>query len=154
MLILSILAVVALPRISSTDAFSERAFHDALRSAFDYARKSAVAARRHTCVVVTPGMLGSGKAEFFIDAALLPETVGGSVDCGSNRLTLPGGTCAPGTLCPPAKVDLLTGGGVLTVVFSPLGQPENVTREPLASRQQITVGTLPLAIEPLTGLVH
>lgn len=154
LVIIGIVAVVAIPRMNNTDAFKERSFHDALRSALDYARKSAVAARRYTCAVLTPGLSGSGKAEFFIDPNLTPEASAGSVDCATQRLILAGSTCAAGTLCAPNNVTLDTGGVPLTVVFSPLGEPQSQARVPIPIRQVVQVGTFSLTIEPLTGLVH
>jgi MSHA pilin protein MshC len=148
---IGILAAVAIPRINNTQTFNERAFHDSLRSAVDYARKSAVAGRRHTCIVVSPGLLGSGQAELFIDANLLPEMSGGTVDCVTTRVQLPTGDSLPA----PRNVDVYTQGGVpLTIVFSPLGIPETTTRQPLTTRQTITIGAFSLVVEPWTGLVH
>jgi prepilin-type N-terminal cleavage/methylation domain-containing protein len=148
--LIGIVSVVAIPRIQNTKEFSERAFHDSLRSAIDYARKSAVAGRRYVCAVLTPGALGSGKIELFIDANLLPETPGGNVDCASTRLRLPTGD----SLAAPRDVDLTTGVGILTIVFSPLGEPQSLARVPLTSRQQISIGAQSLVVEPWTGLVH
>lgn len=154
MVIMGILAATVIPRLGNTQIFSERAFHDQLRAGIDYARKSAVAARRYTCVVITQGVSGGGKAETFIDGSLVPEATG-SVNCSSTALTLPGTSCAAGALCPPKDVDIaVSGSSPLTIVFSPNGQPETVSRIPLSSAQNIAIGALSLVVEPVGGLVH
>lgn len=52
LLILSVMAVVAIPRFSSMMGFADVGYRDQVVAAIDYARKIAVAQRRHTCVVI------------------------------------------------------------------------------------------------------
>jgi prepilin-type N-terminal cleavage/methylation domain-containing protein len=53
MVLLGILAVVALPRLAGSDAFSEAGFHGEVVAALRYAQKTAVSHRRLVCAQVT-----------------------------------------------------------------------------------------------------
>jgi type II secretory pathway pseudopilin PulG len=55
MVLVGILAVVALPRLDSSQAFRELAFHDDVVTALRYAQKSAVSKRRVVCAAIGPG---------------------------------------------------------------------------------------------------
>jgi MSHA pilin protein MshC len=52
LLVISVMAVVAIPRFSSMMGFADVGYRDQVVAAIDYARKIAVAQRRHTCVVI------------------------------------------------------------------------------------------------------
>ena len=53
LLVIAILAVVAIPKLTSMSAIQERSEYDKVLSAIQYARKSAVAQRRYACVSVS-----------------------------------------------------------------------------------------------------
>ena len=55
MVVISIMAYVAIPRFSSMMGFSDIGYRDQVAAAIGYARKIAVAQRRHTCVVIAAG---------------------------------------------------------------------------------------------------
>ena len=85
MVIISIMAVVALPRLSSSN-FDDVVFQDQILTALQFARRTAVSARRHVCVTVTAGSLSLA-----MDPRL-PETVGsGAPNCTVTPLALPDG---------------------------------------------------------------
>jgi len=53
MIILGVIAVVALPRFTGTDAFDQRGLHDETLALLRYAQKVAIAQRRIVCVTFT-----------------------------------------------------------------------------------------------------
>lgn len=141
-LIIGILAVVALPRLDLLRGFDEIGYRDKVKATLEFARKSAVAQRRHVCVA-----LAASKLALTIDN-VIPEGVG----AGSCPRTLPlpsvdqacGGSV--NNICPPAGVTL---SGPATLTFSPLGRPSagasyTVTGESSAG----------IVVEAETGYVH
>lgn len=124
--IVGILAAVSLPRLELS-VYSERGFHDALKSALQSARKAAIAKRRQVCVDL------AGNVVSFSVALTLPE--GGAVACpAATELNLAArdSSCAKASqLCAPA--DVVVGGSSFyfdaqgrasaTVFFTSSGQP-------------------------------
>lgn len=53
LLVIAILAIIAIPKLTSMSAIQERSEYDKVLSAIEYARKSAVAQRRYACVSVS-----------------------------------------------------------------------------------------------------
>lgn len=53
MLVVSIMAVVVMPKLFGNSGFDEREFRDRVAAALRYAQKSAIAARRTTCASFT-----------------------------------------------------------------------------------------------------
>lgn len=53
MLIVGIVSAVAIPRLISSSDFDNRAFHDEVVTALQYAQKKAIASRRNVCVAFT-----------------------------------------------------------------------------------------------------
>ena len=51
--LISIVVVIALPRLSSSADFDNRTFHDEVIAALQYAQKKAIASRRNVCVAFT-----------------------------------------------------------------------------------------------------
>ncbi len=85
MMVVSIMAVVALPRLTSSN-FDDVVFQDQALTALQFARRTAVSARRHVCVTIAADSLSLA-----MDPRL-PETVGSSVpNCTITPLTLPDG---------------------------------------------------------------
>lgn len=131
MLIITVLAAVAMPRLTDRGALQERGFRDQLKAMIDHARKRAVAQQREVCVL--------------IDAVQ------------ARAVYVAGGACAPGqpvaepagnspfVLVVPAGV---SPGGSAVLRFNSRGQPV-----PNAA-QQVTLGTLALTISRETGQVQ
>lgn len=95
MILIGILAVFAVARLD-VSIFRERAFHDGLKSALQFARKAAVAKRRQVCVGV--------------------DTVGGVVS-----LTIVGATPEGGVAACPAATSLSLPGSSINTVTTPSG---------------------------------
>lgn len=131
LVLLGILAAVAVARLD-VSAYRERAFHDGLKAALQYARKAAVAKRRQVCVDATTGSAGSVA---FTVVAAVPED--GVAACpAANALPLPGGS--GNSVGVPAGVSLTAGsdfhfdalgrarGVAADVTFSSKGQDDIV----------------------------
>jgi MSHA pilin protein MshC len=69
MLLVSIIAVVALPRFGSNSEFDNRTFHDEVIAALQYAQKKAIASRRNVCVAFTANTVTLTSAAAAGDAA-------------------------------------------------------------------------------------
>jgi len=132
MLIIAILAVVAAPRFTDSNAFQSRGFADQVQATLRYAQKVAIAQRRYVCATFT--------------ASQLALTIGSTSGCVDANLNLPTGSVnyidAPSgvTISPvPANFN-----------FNAQGKPSFV------AAQSITVsgyGT-PITVEAETGYVH
>ena len=68
LVIIGVLAAVVYPRWAGNSGFEERAFRDRVVSALRYAQKSAVAARRMTCVTFSGDTVQVDIANAFTDA--------------------------------------------------------------------------------------
>lgn len=133
--VLGILAMVALPRMTATSVFDERAFADKLKATIEFSRNSAVAKRRYTCVSIS-----GASASFTLDTTQ-PESATGA--CGATALTLPSGGS---TLAPPSGVTLAS--SVASIVFDPQGNYGG------AADVTISVGTTTVKVTSGTGYVH
>jgi MSHA pilin protein MshC len=69
-LLVSIIAVVALPRFGGNSEFDNRTFHDEVIAALQYAQKKAIASRRNVCVAFTANTVTLTSATVAGDAAL------------------------------------------------------------------------------------
>ena len=133
LIILGILAVFVLPRVQLTQGFDQLGFHNATRATLEYARKSAVAQRRHVRVAL------AGNTLTLTIANDIPE--GGDANNFARDLPLPtpdprcGGTV--NQLCAPPGVAL--GGNTLTLDFSPLGRPSAAATYTVTGEPDITV---------------
>ncbi len=142
MVLMGILATVALPRFNFS-GFDEVGFRDKLKATLEFARKSAVAQRRTTCVT----LLGNSLT-LTIDN-VTPETVG--VGACPRQLPLPASDAACGgatnAVCAPNGVVLA---GPAALQFSPLGQPS------AAAVFTVNGGTVThtITVEAETGYVH
>jgi MSHA pilin protein MshC len=144
LLVIGILAVAAVARMDSMRVFGERTEYDTVRSALQFARKSAVAKRRYVCVQTAPGAL----------------TV--TVDANPPESTSPpfSSACPFGTALPLPQPDSSCGAANVVCVrntslsasaatfqFDPLGRA--------AASVNVTVsGYAPIIIEAETGLVY
>lgn len=145
MVLIGILAISVVGRLNSTDGFAERALHDRLMSAVQYARKVAVANRRYVCVNVS-----FNRATFTIDNDQPEGVVAFAALCEAN-LDLPaadrdcGG--ASNQVCAAAGRSLAVSSGAASFQFDPAGR----TQAAVVLR---TSGNLDVTIEANTGYVH
>lgn len=128
MIIVSILAVAALPRFTEQSAFASRGFHDETLSLLRYAQKTAIAQRRTVCV---------------------------ALNATGVSLTIDTDTPADGVCnTAPAMPNTPTGGSGLTgsvaaFQYTPLGSTNQ------GSNINITIaGSTPITVETATGYVH
>lgn len=136
MVLLGVLAVVAIPRLSSKD-FEARGFHDGTLALLRYAQKMAIAQRRTVCVA------------FAADSATLTiASAPGSSVCDSS-LAGPDGQ-VPGRVVAGAGIAYQTVPGPF--FFTALGQPSL----PLALQvsQGGTALAVAITVEGETGYVH
>jgi MSHA pilin protein MshC len=107
--ILGILAVVALPRLTGSDAFRSVAFHDEVVSALRYAQKTAVSHRRLVCATFTASTV-----------TLNVAIANGATSCGAATLNGPDSKPAYASSPDPAKITVsITPAGL--VYFQPSG---------------------------------
>ncbi|MES2236679.1 MAG: prepilin-type N-terminal cleavage/methylation domain-containing protein [Pseudomonadota bacterium] len=115
MVLMGILATVALPRFNFS-GFNEVGFRDKLKATIEFARKSAVAQRRITCIALAGNSLA-----LTIDN--VPTDAPGAGTC-PRQLTLPMSDAACGgpinAVCAPNGVVLA---GPVAISFDPLGRP-------------------------------
>lgn len=136
MLVVSVLAVMVVPRWSGNSAFDERGFRDSIVAGLRYAQKSAIAAHRRVCVTFTVNSAAFTIAANFAD-----------VDCaGGGALIGPDGNVLVVTARGAATFSAVPG----DVVFDPAGRP-------VAGAGVLNFTNLPdwaVTIEPETGYVH
>jgi len=142
MVIVTVLAVVAIPRLK-TSTFDTVGFYQEALSAVRYAQKEAVAKRRVVCVGLTANTVTVSFAKGV-----------GSFAC-DTELTSPRGV-SPFVVTAKAGVTLASVPAIGTLYFDPLGRPFDSAI--LASVQRtISItgdGTQSFIIEPETGYVH
>lgn len=140
-ILVGILAVVAVPRLNTSD-FQARGFHDETLALLRYAQKTAIAQRRTVCVT------------FASDSATLTiaSDPGATNDCAGNALVGPKGE-SPATVTASSASIAYTGGTAPTAfTFDGLGQP--------SAGQTIKVANNSIDINPTitveadTGYVH
>lgn len=133
LVLIGILAAISLPKLSG-GAFDDRGFRDEVIAGLRYAQKSAVAARRTTCV----------------NFALAPSTVTfqisaqGAADC-------LGGTDLGG---PDGNPFVVTAKGSAAFATLPASVVFDSAGRPLGGASNISVGSLAITVEAETGYVH
>ncbi|MFZ5567531.1 MAG: pilus assembly FimT family protein [Pseudomonadota bacterium] len=139
-LILGILAVFVLPRADLTRGFDEVGFHNAARATLEYARKSAIAERRHVRVT-----LAGNNLTLTIDN-VGPEAAGAGTFPRQLALPTPDRRCGGpiNQLCAPPGLTL---GGPAALDFSPLGRPS-------AAASYTVTGQPNILVEAETGHVR
>jgi MSHA pilin protein MshC len=140
MILIGILSAVAIPRMNLISGFDEVGYRDQVIATLEFARKSAVAARRYVCV--NRGLTNT--LTLTIDTAI-PES-GSAVNCPAAHLNLPG-TNSNG-ISPRGSTTL---GGLSRVVFDPLG------RATLTGGASLTVSgdsVVTLTVDSGTGYVY
>ncbi len=156
MLIVGIMAIVVLPRFDLLKGFDEIGYRDKVKATLEYARKSAVAQRRHTQVITASNCMGIWIASADPDSGF-PGSASGPVLCGNIVTTFPRSLTLPGTssnaFTPPANGTLTS--TTTTLVFDPLGRPfDGTTGDPLTLSATFTVSGSTVTVEAETGYVH
>lgn len=131
LMLMAALAIAVVPRLSSPSGFDERGFHDQALAALQYARKIAVASRRHVCATADATGIAFQRDR---DA---PETVAGVPSC-EDALALPASNagCGANKVCPPAGVTLSS---VATFRFDPLGRASAAVTLTVSGQPAITI---------------
>ena len=134
--ILGVLAVVAVPRIFSSNDFYARGFHDETMALLRYAQKTAIAQRRTVCVAFASGSVT-------LTMAANPATV----DCATvATLTGPNGS--------PTVTGASFSGTPSNFNFNGLGQPMDTSGEPVVTQTIQITGAADVIVEAQTGYVH
>lgn len=123
MVIIGIMAIAVVPRMDLLRGFDEIGFRDQVKATLEYARKSAVAGRRWTCVIFEDSN-GNGRFELAIrrderDPDLLTAATANCTHAtDSGPITLPG--LSINRIEEPASVT--TAGPSADIMFDPLGR--------------------------------
>lgn len=148
MVIIGILAVVVLPRFNLLRGFDEIGYRDQVKATLEYARKSAVAQRRFTCV----NRAGNNLA-VSIDRDI-PENRSAAACPREQNLNLPGSSSNSIT---PRGTTTLLGTSAASVVFDALGRPWTAASTTASSAAAFTVhgdADYGITVEAETGYVH
>jgi len=148
MIIISVLAVVALPNFSLLGGYDELGYRDQVKATLEFARKAAVAQRRYACVSRSGNTLS-----LTIDAAS-PEGRSVATCAGAQSLLLPGSTS--NSISPRGTITLL-GSSAASVLFDPQGRPWTSASATVSTAAQFTVhggGDTVITVEAETGYVH
>lgn len=140
MVLIGILSVVAIPRMNLIDGFDEIGYRDQVIATLEFARKSAVAARRYVCV-----QRAANSISLTIDTAI-PEGRVAATCPRQQNLNLPGSSS--NSISPRGSTTL---GGLSSVVFDPLGR---ATLTGGASLTVIGDATSTLTVDSGTGYVY
>lgn len=132
LVIVSVLAVAALPAFFSRLTFDTRRFADQVRAAMQYAQKVAVAQRRNVCVTVT--------------ASSLSLTQGTSAGAACTAAVLDVSTGSGFVLNTPSSVSF---GGAAAITFDALGQTASAATVTVTGDQSIQID-----VEAVTGYVR
>jgi MSHA pilin protein MshC len=155
LLLVGIMSFVALPRVDLLRGFDEIGYRDRVRATIEYARKSAVAQRRHVQVITANNCMGVWAASADPDSGF-PGSTSGPVLCTTTvtafprSLTLPG--AASNIVTPPTGGTLTTAS--TTLVFDPLGRPLDSAGAVLTANTTFTVSGTVVTVEAETGHVH
>lgn len=146
-LIMGILAVVALPRMTSSGDVYARGFHDETLAYLRYAQKTAIAQRRTVCVTFPSSSsltLGIASAAETLDCST-PGTMNG-----------PKATPASATLTAKAGSGVAYSATPTALNFNGLGQPTTSAGVALTSARTIQVVGVgnAITVEAATGYVH
>ena len=147
LLLFVIMAFVALPRVDLLRGFDEIGYRDKVRATIEYARKSAVAQRRHVRITTA----GNGMTVEI--SSLDPDTLTPASwpIAFARALALPGS--ASNAVTPPAGGTLVA--SVSPLAFDPLGRPLNATTGiALAAAATFNVSGSVVTVEAETGHVH
>jgi len=135
MVVIGIMAIAVVPRMDLLRGFDDVGFRDQVKAAIEYARKSAVAGRRHVQVAIV------GNTITVTAASALPET---NPTTYNRNLQLPGTNSH--TFTAPSGVTITPN---TTLVFDPLGRPSAGARLTVSG-----AGTITVTVEAETGYVR
>jgi MSHA pilin protein MshC len=145
-ILVSVLAVVAIPRLRGVDSFNTMGFTDRVMAGLRYAQKQAVAKRRNVCVAFTATTVSFT----FASAA-------GSGSACNTALTGPAGQAAF-SISPESSSVVTLAPVPAGLTFDALGRPvATATGLPLAAALVITImgdAARSFSVEPETGYVH
>ena len=141
-IVLGIMALAIVPRFSLLSGFNEAGYNDQIRSAIEFARKAAVASRRHVKVTVAANGL------VLTAAAADPDS--GFPGSFPRNLNLPG--TSSNAITPPANGTLVA--SVSPLIFDPNGIPLNNAGATLSTASTYTVSGYTVTVEAYTGYVH
>jgi MSHA pilin protein MshC len=140
MILIGILAVVALPNLSSVQGFGATSFHDRVAASLRFAQKSAVARRRMVCATVAA------------DGLSLTLTAAASFGAGACANAMNGPDGASPAASAPASVTLTPAG---TLYFQPSGSVTNdATGTAIANFVLTVTGQTPITVTGATGYVN
>lgn len=142
MLIIGILAVVVLPRFGMLRGFDEIGYRDKVKATLEYARKSAVAQRRHVKVTVAGNGLSLDISSADPDSGFpasfpRPLQLPGS---STNAISAPSGGTLTASMNP--------------LVFDALGRPLDSTGTAISAAATYGVSGNTFYVEAETGYVH
>lgn len=138
MMMIGILAIAAVPRMTLMTGYKDMGHRDQLQATIDYARKTAVARRRHTCLTI------AGNTATLTGDLTTPDVhVAGT--CSASPLLLPSGT---NTLNPPSGVTVTNA----MIQFDNEGRPEAGVTLTVTDTSSGTTSSL--TVETDTGYVH
>lgn len=141
--LLGILSVVALPRLSGSNAFSEAGFHAEVVAALRFAQKSAVSHRRLVCAQLTS-----------MSVTLQIAAANPAAACGAALLRAPDGAAAFASTS-SASLALTAGALPATIFFQPDGRITSDAAGNNLWAAGITMANLPaITIAGATGYVE
>lgn len=149
MIVISILAVVALPNFSLLSGFDEVGYRDQVKATLEFARKAAVAQRRYACVS------RSGNTLSLTIDAVSPEGRSVATCPGAQNLLLPGSSSSS-SISPRGTTTLLDSSAA-SVLFDPQGRPWTAASSTVSTAAQFTVhggGDSVITVEAETGYVY
>ena len=135
MILISILAVVALPNFSLLGGYDDIGYRDQVKATLEFARKAAVAQRRYSCVSLSANTL-----TLTIDRSS-PEAMSAATCPREQNLILPGGST--NTISPRGSTTLT---GAASVIFDAQGRP--------TAGVTFTVGASTITVAAETGYVY
>lgn len=164
MIVIGIMAIAILPRMDMLRGFDEIGYRDQVRATLEYARKSAVAGRRWSCVIFADSDL-NGRFELAVrrDERDPDPLTAATVDCThlteSGPITLPG--LSTNRIEEPASVT--TAGPSADIMFDPLGRawgpaddcnPVSTTQYCYSVQETGSATAQIIRVERETGYVH
>ncbi len=150
LLLVGILSSFAMGRFSLLSGFKDAGYVDKIKSVVEFARKTAVAQRRYTCVVIDASSVVTLTFELTV-----PESHAGSCPASANAtylaLNLPSGA---NTVTPPTNVTVTSPALPVTIQFTSEGIPAVGGGTVLTVTDSTANSNTALTIEAGSGYVH